>query len=191
MHLTGLQQIVHLRGGTGQIGHTAGLRMLLEILDLTHAVYFHSTPFYTAAEPSQPSSTEDTPAPPARTRDPAGGELDQAMLDDISNFILSVPDLADTGEEVPQETQLAQTVTARTFEDEVEVWDRRLREAGVRVEGAIDRACRLAADVHLLSTSAVQPHPTRMRAKTDELFDAVSTSSEGAWEAWPAIQTRV
>lgn len=184
MHLTGLSQIVALRGGTAKIGETAGLEMFLEILDLTHAVYFHTTPLYTTADPSQPSSTEETPAPAA--------ELDQAMLDDISNFILSIPELAETGEQVPEVGQVLSGAERVTFEEEVERWDSVLRRAAGEMEDeGMGTVCRLAADLHLLGTSAVQPHPMRVRQLVEELEQALVDVADEDWDEHPALHIQM
>lgn len=194
MHVSGLQQIIKLRGGTRKVGNTAGLGMFLEILDLTHAVYFHTSPMFTTADRSRPSSHEQTPAPPSR-RETRRGELDQAMLDDISNFILSIPELAETGEELPAGPQAPRTVTRTTFEDQVDEWAGTLNEASQRFGESNDstlwRVCRLAAETHLLTTSAVQAHPMRIRSKTEELFKVMEVTANWAWEAHPAEHTRV
>lgn len=209
MHLSGLQQILNLRGGARNVGDTAGLPMLLEILDLSHAVYFHTSPLYTSAEPSRPSSNDrQAPAPPVSRR----GELDQGMLDDISNFILSIPELAETGEELPgAESALdARQVQAQTqtqtqtyggsrsmFEEEVELWHRVLSEARLSTtmrdeEGAaLAHVCRLAADLHLLSTSAVRAHPMRIQTRNDELLESMSDVPDETWNPASDLHTRV
>lgn len=191
MHLSGLQQIIRLRGGTSKIGNSVGLRMLLEILDLTHAANFRTSPMYTVADASQPSSTEQTPAP--QTHGGGCGELDQGMLDDISNFILSIPELAETGEQMPGGAQLGQKVTRNTFDDDVGQWYRCLSDAAERVEDiALAHCCRLAADVHLLTCSPAAPHPMRGHAQTEELLQALAGLLDAVWDdVSPTLHTRV
>lgn len=202
MHLSGLQQILHLRGGTRKVGETAGLAMLLEILDLTHAVYFHTAPMYTVAEPSsEPSSHEHTPAPPSRPGEQSGGELDQDMLDDISNFILSIPELAETGtgtEEMSQITGTGRNMGLRSeVEEEVGVWERVLRNHAGRLDGDPDgvskvtRVCRMAADLHMVAMSPVRAHPMRVRAMVDELFQMVENLPEKSWEGHLMLHVRM
>lgn len=202
MHLSGLQQILHLRGGTRKVGSTAGLAMLLEILDLTHAAYFHTTPLYTIAEPSsQPSSHEQTPAPPSRPSEGSASELDQDMLDDISNFILSVPELAGTGTGMEEMSQIGGAGQCMGLlsevDEEVEGWERALRNSARRIEVDSDgfaevvRACRMAADLHLVAVSQVRAHPVRVRAMVEQMFEAMRGVGEEKWEGCLVLHVRV
>lgn len=191
MHLSGLQQIIKLRGGTDKIGNSAGLSMLLETLDLTHAVYFHTSPMYTFADASQPSSTERTPAPPPCPR--GRGGFDQAMLDDISNFVLSIPELAEADQQLPEGAQMGQVVARNTFENKAEQWYRCLSDAAEHVADiALAHCCRLAADTHPLSPGHAAPYPLRLQAQSAELLHALSTLPDAAWdEVSPMLHIRV
>lgn len=202
MHLSGLQQILNLRGGTRKVGSTAGLAMLLEILDLTHAVHFHTLPMYTVAEPtSQPSSHEQTPTPPSPPCDGPTNELDRGMLDDISNFILSVPDLAETGTGMEQISQLASARgrpgLRNEVDEEIELWEKALRNSASRIEmdceGAAEvaRVCHMAADLHKIAMSPVRAHPVRARAMVEQIFEVLRGVEEETWEGCLVLHVRM
>lgn len=169
--------------------------MLLEIVDLVHAVYFQTPPMYTMANASQPSPVETAPGP--RSRGDAHDELNQTVLADISNFLVGIPNSAETGEQTARRRIAAnRVVTPGTFEDGVKLWQRPLQEAARATAADGDRSlariCGLAERLHLLSTCSCRPHPLRLQAVHAELFDAMKDLPERAWESVaPELHTRV
>ena len=149
---------------------------------------------YTFRDQSQPSSAEDTPH--LSTMDQASGpELDQAMLDEISDFILSIPEMADMDEEMPEQYQAQPTVTASGFEAEEQQWHQFLTQAAQSIapsyEGALAYACGLAAGLHLVTTSAIVAHPMTLQAQSEELFKAMANLPDEAWDCFQMLHTRM
>lgn len=148
---------------------------------------------YTSAERSQRSSSEDTP-PLAPVEE--SGAFNQAILDEISDFIVSIPDLAETEEQpLPGLAQPEPSVTPSAFENEVQQWHQYLTQAAQNIassyEGALAYTCGLAAGLHLATTSAVAAHPSRLQTQTQELFTAMSNLPDEAWDAFQMLHVRM
>ena len=147
---------------------------------------------YTSADRSQPSSNEETPHLPPLDRP---SELDQDMLDEISDYILSIPELADAGETQPAIQQDQPFVTQSAFESEVQQWHQFLTQAAQSIapsyEGSLAYACGLAAGLHLATTSAVTAHPVRIQGQTEELFTAMANLPDDAWYAFQMLHVRM
>jgi hypothetical protein len=93
-------------------------------LDIVHAIYFNSATLYTTADASQPNSTQDTPL-----FAPLGiPEFDQETLDEISDFFMSIPEMAE-GEVLPSAPPLEPAITPSSFEQEVLEWHQFLSQA--------------------------------------------------------------
>lgn len=213
MHLSGLSQIVKLRGGVNKIENT-GLHLFLEMsvplfhfidkygqltrsrLDLIHAVVFHTSPMYTSAEKSQPGSTRNTPH--LQPYDTAI-DLDQQTLDEISSFIMNIPEMDNLGAAgmLPDPSTLLPeaAVTPSSFENEVEQWHQSLVQTAHSIapsyEGSLAYVCSLAAGLHLATTSAITPHPIRLQAQTEELFRCMTGLPENAWDAFRLLHVRI
>lgn len=215
MHLKGLSHIIKLRGGVDKIGNQGGLYMFLQMwvqeprifdmlltgsrLDLIHAVYFHTSPMYTSAEESQPGSKQNTPR--SKSYDATIDNLNQETLDEISDFITSIPEMdnapTDTANVIPDYLSLQEepVLTPSTFEIEVQQWHEFLVQAAQNIapsyEGSLAYACDLAAGLHLATTSAVMPHPKRLQGQTNELFNTMAGLPDDAWDSFHMLHVRM
>ncbi|KAK3704332.1 hypothetical protein LTR37_013885 [Vermiconidia calcicola] len=146
---------------------------------------------YTSADKSQPGSTETSP--PLLPADQVPG-LDQATLDELGIFIMSIPEMADEGIR-PDHLQYEPTITPSALEVEVQQWYGYLDQAAQSIapsyEGALAYACGLAAGLHLVTTSAVAAHPARLQAQTEELFSAMANLPEDAWDTFEMLHVRI
>ena len=148
---------------------------------------------YVSQDRSQPSSTEDTPQVVPVDADTM---FDQATLDEISDFILNIPELAEMEEQpLLDVTQPEPSVTPSGFENEVQQWHQYLTQAAQSIapsyEGSLAYACGLAAGLHLVTTSAVAAHPMRLQAQTEELFTAMANLPDEAWDAFHMLHVRM
>ena len=167
-------------------------------LDLIHAVYFHTHPMYTSADKSQPGSKQTTPQ--LQSYDAVQG-LDQDTLDEISDFIMSIPEMEDTTSDgtdiLPDYLRLQPepAVTPSSFENEVQQWHQFLVQAAQSIapsyEGSLAYACGLAAGLHLATTSAIMPHPVRLQVQTQELFNAMAALPDEAWDSFCMLHIRM
>src|ERR1700761_7017875 len=136
---------------------------------------------YTSADKSPPPSTRETPQLPAFDQLPI---LDQTTLDEISNFITSIPYFGE--DEIALNTPRVEepSVTESTFESEVQQWHQFFTQAAQSIapsyEGALAYVCGVAASLHLISTSAIAPHPVRLQSQTEELFKAMANIPDDA-----------
>ena len=151
---------------------------------------------YTSADKSQPNSKPNTP--PLQLYDAPAGP-DQEMLDEISDFIMNIPETEDTGAvdiwSNPDELQLEQVVTPSSLENEVQQWHQFLVQAAQSIapsyDGSLAYVCGLAASLHLSTTSAILPHPMRLQSQTVELFRAMANLPDDAWEAMQMLHVRM
>ena len=163
---------------------------------MIHAVHFDTSPLYTRADSSQPGSAQHTPQ--LRPHD-ATAELDQQTLDEISDFIMNIPDIDKTGAEDPSfydlRMQPEPAVTPSSFESEVQQWHHFLVQAAQSIapsyEGSLAYACGLAAGLHLATTSAIAPNPMRLQAQTEELFRAMASLPDDAWDSFQMLHVRI
>lgn len=147
---------------------------------------------YTSIDRSQPSSNEDTPLIPPL--EPPG--LDRNTLDEISNYIMSIPEMADMDDCLPENSLPPEpAVTPSGFENEVQQWHQFLIQAAQSIapsyEGSLAYACGLAAGLHLATTSAVIPHPMRLQARAEELFTAMKDLPDEALDAFEMLHVRM
>lgn len=161
-------------------------------LDLLHAVYFHTVPMYTSTITSEPDSVEHTPHLEPLEEAPG---LDQATLDEISDFIMSIPEMADDDTTLRPTQEPESAVTPSSFEHEVSQWHLHLTQAIESIssahEGALAYCCGLAAGLHLATTSAIHPHPVRLQTQCDELFKAMSELPDDAWDTFETLHIRM
>ena len=165
-------------------------------LDLIHAVFFHTQPMYTSADKSQPNSEQDTPQ---LQPDDAAAGLDQQMLDEISEFIMNIPEMEDIDAADilfnPRDLQLDQVMTPSSLENEVQQWHRYLVQAAQSIapsyNGSLAYVCGLAAALHLATTSAIMPLPVRLQAQNEEMFRAMASLPDDAWDAFQMLHVRV
>jgi hypothetical protein len=151
---------------------------------------------YTSADKSQPSSKQNTPE--MQPYDAAAG-LDQQMLDEISDFIMNIPEMDDVDAlgalPDPLQLQPEPAVTPSSFENEVEQWHHLLVQAAQSIapsyDGSLAYVCGLAAGLHLATTSAIMPHPLRLQAQTEELFRAMASLPDDAWDAFQMLHVRM
>lgn len=133
-----------------------------------------------------------------QSHDAAAG-LDQQMLDEISDFIMSIPEMDDTNtEETLYESfklQPEPVATPTTLEQEVQQWHQFLVQAAQSIapsyDGSLAYVCGLAAGLHLATTSAIMPHPMRLQAQTEELFRAMASLPDDAWDAFQMLHVRM
>ena len=167
-------------------------------LDLTHAVYFHTHPMYTSADPSQPASKHSTPE--IQPYD-ITAELNQDMLNELSDFIMNIPELnddpANLGSIQADYLRLypEPAINPTKFETEVQQWHQFLIQAAQSVASSSDESlayvCKLAAGLHMATTCAVTPHPMRLQAQTEQLFSAMMSLQDDAWSAFAMLHVRV
>lgn len=167
-------------------------------LDLIHAVYFHTSPMYTSADKSQPGSKQNTPQ--LQPYDAVEG-LNQDTLDEISDFIMSIPEMEDTTTDAADilpdylRLQPEPVIAPSSFENEVQQWNQFLIQAAHSIapsyEGSLAYACGLAAALHLATTSAIMPHPVRLQAQTQELFNAMAALPDEAWDSFCMLHVRM
>ena len=151
---------------------------------------------YTFADTSRPSSKQNTP--PMQPHDAAPG-LDQQTLDEISDFIMNIPEMDDTdpADMMPDPLQLQPEppVTPTSFDNEVQQWHHFLIQAAQSIapsyDGSLAYACGLAAGLHLATTSAIMPHPLRLQAETEDLFRAMASLPDDAWDAFQMLHVRM
>jgi hypothetical protein len=151
---------------------------------------------YTSADKSQTNSKQNTPQ--MQPYDAAAG-LDQQMLDEISDFIMSIPEMDDTDATGvlpdPLQLQPEPAVTPSNFENEVQQWHHFLVQAAQSLapsyDGSLAYVCGLAASLHLATTSAITPHPLRLQAQTEELFRAMASLPDDAWDAFQMRHVRM
>ena len=117
------------------------------------------------------------------------------MLDEISNYIMSIPEMADGDESLPDVLQPEPSVTPSCFENEVQQWHHFLTQAAQSIapsyEGSLAYACGLAAGLHLATTSAIAPHPMRLQAQAGELFTEMANLPDEAWDAFQMLHVRM
>lgn len=149
---------------------------------------------YTSAEKSQPGSEQNTPQ--LQPFDTAT-ELDQQTLDEISEFIMNIPEMEETGPtlsfDLPFQPEPA--LTPSTLDNEVQQWHAFLTQAAQSIapsyEGSLAYACGIAAALHLSTTSAIAPNPMRLQAQTEELFRAMASLPDDAWDSFQMLHVRI
>ena len=112
---------------------------------------------------------------------------------------MNIPDIDETGAEDPSfydlRMQPEPAVTPSSFESEVQQWHHFLVQAAQSIapsyEGSLAYACGLAAGVHLATTSAIAPNPTRLQAQTEELFRAMASLPDDAWDSFQMLHVRI
>ena len=154
---------------------------------------------YTSADKSQPGSKHTTPQ--MQPYDTTMADLDQDTLDEISDFIMSIPEMEDTATDtagnLPDYLHLQPepAVSPSTLEIEVQQWHQFLVQAAQSItpshEGSLAFVCGLAAGLHLTTTSAIMPHPVRLQTQTQELFSAMTRLSDDAWDSFCMLHVRM
>lgn len=115
-------------------------------------------------------------------------------LEHIGNFIMSVPHLSDQ-ELLPDASPPEPAITPSSLERGLQEWYEFFVQAAQSIEpsygGTLSRACHAAASLHLLTSSAVTPHPTAVQVQTDGLFQAMMAVPENAWDAFERLHLRM
>jgi hypothetical protein len=159
-------------------------------LDLLHALYFNNTPLYTTPHSAATSSVQGTPALGA-SHIP---EIDQATLDELSDYLVNMPDV--TSEELLDSTlTIVPSVTPTTFQSSTREWHEHMMQDAQAIDiisdGTLERACSLAGSLHLTTTSPVRPSFTKLQAQTEELFSAMTSLPNDAWDTLHVLHIRV
>ncbi|EMC93605.1 hypothetical protein BAUCODRAFT_150903 [Baudoinia panamericana UAMH 10762] len=187
LHLLGIAQIIELRGGIKQI-RPRRLAMLLEILDICHAVYFSKRLVYTS-----PTDTAELPTGPD-----INSTLDSAAFEEVANLFLDLQDLT----EIEADTEVYSTISSEeataapaSFDDMVQQYydDLESDAAILAAAGESDAAgvCKLAAALHLAFTSFIAQPRIRLEGLLDGLFLAIRQCPEHAWEEHSKAHTRI
>jgi hypothetical protein len=156
-------------------------------LDLLHALYFKNTPLYTT---SDTSSVQGTPALGALHVP----ELDQETLDELSDYLVNMPNV--TSEELLDPTlPIVPSVTPTTFQSSTRKWHERMMQEAQAIDtisdGTLEHACSLAGSLHLATTSPVRPNRVKLQTQTEELFTAMTSLPNDAWDAFHVLHIRV
>lgn len=85
--------------------------------------------------------------------------------------------------------------TLTSFEHEVQLWNGHLLQAAETMplseEGSIAYVCRLAADLHLATTSAIGFTRSRLQTRCDDTFNVMRALPDSVWEALRTLHIRM
>jgi len=135
-----------------------------------------------------------SPPQPARLDEP---DIDDGALEEISNFHVDLQDLTelDLDESLTAPPEPEPAIIPASFEQEVQSWYQYLVEAANTIapseQGSLAYACRLAAGLHLATTSAIAPPPLQLQVQRVDLFNAMLALPDGAWFTFETLPVRV